>query len=76
MLAEGTANVISNQPDYLVVNNNTQVRLMPSGLAAFITGQIGADGQCVEGLTTRLKRSTSSRPGPANRRGFVSTKAW
>jgi hypothetical protein len=49
VLAEGTANVISNQPDYLVVNNNPQVRLMPSGLAAFITGQIGADGQCVEG---------------------------
>ena len=49
VLAEGTANIVNNEPDYLVVNNNTQVRSMPSGLAAIITGEIGADGQCVEG---------------------------
>ena len=49
VVAEGTANVISDDPDFLVVNNNPQVRTMPSGLAAIIVGELTADGQCVEG---------------------------
>jgi hypothetical protein len=49
VIAEGTANIINNEPDYLIVNNNPQVRVMPSGLAAIITGQIDGAGQCVEG---------------------------
>jgi hypothetical protein len=49
VLAEGTANIISADPEYLIVNNNTRVRTMPSGLAAIITGEVGPDGQCVEG---------------------------
>jgi hypothetical protein len=49
VIAEGTANIINNEPDYLIVNNNPQVRAMPSGLAAIITGEFATDGQCVEG---------------------------
>ncbi len=50
VLTEGTViEVITNEPDYLVVNNSRQVRVMPSGLAAIITGDVAADGQCVEG---------------------------
>ena len=50
VLAEGTViDIVNNEPDYLVVNNSTQVRTMPSGLAAIITGQVGPDGQCIEG---------------------------
>jgi hypothetical protein len=50
VLTEGTViELINDEPDYLVINNNRQVRPMPSGLAAIITGNIAADGQCVEG---------------------------
>jgi hypothetical protein len=50
VVTEGTViELINNEPDYLVINNNRQVRVMPSGLAAIITGEIAADGQCVEG---------------------------
>jgi hypothetical protein len=50
VLTEGTViDVVNNEPDYLVINNSTQVRTMPSGLAAIILGEVASDGQCVEG---------------------------
>jgi hypothetical protein len=50
VLTEGTiVDLVNNEPDYLVINNSTQVRTMPSGLAAIILGEVASDGQCVEG---------------------------
>jgi len=50
VLTEGTViDIVNNEPDYLVINNSTQVRTMPSGLAAIILGEVASDGQCVEG---------------------------
>ncbi len=49
VIAQGTANIVSNQPDYLIVNNNDRVRSMPSALAAIILGKLDANGTCVEG---------------------------
>jgi hypothetical protein len=49
ILAQGTANIVGNQPDYLIVNNNDRVRSMPSNLTAIILGQYDAAGTCVEG---------------------------
>ena len=77
VLAEGTANVISNEPDYLIVNNNAQVRTMPSGLAAIITGEVGADGQCTEGTHNSPRGGRRDRRSDAtSKRGFESTGAW
>ena len=77
VLAEGTViDIVNNEPDYLVVNNSTQVRAMPSGLAAIITGEVGADGQCVEG--THHSPEAVDAIAAANepsRRGFASTVA-
>jgi hypothetical protein len=51
VLTEGTViDIVNNEPDYLVINNSTQVRTMPSGLAAIILGEVSSDGQCVEGM--------------------------
>jgi hypothetical protein len=51
VLTEGTViDIVNNEPDYLVINNSTQVRTMPSGLAAIIFGEVASDGQCVEGM--------------------------
>ena len=50
VLTEGTViDIVNNEPDYLIVNNSTQVRVMPSGLAAIVLGEVTADGQCIEG---------------------------
>jgi hypothetical protein len=49
VLAQGNATIINNEPDYLVVNNNTQTRFVPDGLAAFVVGTTDPSGQCVEG---------------------------
>jgi hypothetical protein len=51
VLTEGTViDIVNNEPDYLVVNNSTQVRTMPSGLSAIILGEVASDRQCVEGM--------------------------
>ncbi len=48
VIAQGTANIIVNQPDWLVVNNNPQTRFVPDGLAAYIFGD-NSSGACREG---------------------------
>ena len=75
VLAEGTATIIDNEPDYLVVNNNPQVRLMPSGLAALITGEVGADGQCVEG-THHSPEAVDDDRRPNERAGVDPHRRW
>ena len=76
VLAQGTANVVLNDPNYLIVNNQDRIRSMPSALSAIIVGQYDAAGNCVEGDHWSPKRSTSSRPATASRRGSASTRAW
>ncbi len=49
VLRQGTANVVLNDPNYLIVNNLDRIRSMPSALAAIIVGQYDAAGNCVEG---------------------------
>ena len=49
VLTQGTANVVLNDPNYLIVNNQDRIRSMPSALSAIIVGQYDAAGNCVEG---------------------------
>ena len=62
VLAEGTViDIVNNEPDYLVVNNSTQVRTMPSGLAAIITGRGRTPmGSASKAPTTPPRRSMRS----------------
>jgi len=51
--AQGTQNIVSDEPDYLVVNNSTGRRAAPNDLAALIySGRAAADGRCVPATRT------------------------
>ena len=75
-IAEGTANIVINEPDYLIVNNNEPDRFVPSALAAFIVGTARPRRRASRATTSRPSRSTCSRPATASRRGSASTRAW
>jgi hypothetical protein len=48
VLAEGTATILSDDPDFLVVNNNTRVRTMPNAPDVVTSNSMmAADGRCV-----------------------------
>lgn len=49
VIAQGSANIVSNEPDYLIVNNNERVRSMPNALSTIVVGRVDATGTCVEG---------------------------
>ena len=63
VLAEGTATILSEDPDFLVVNNNTRVRTVPFAPDVVTSNSmIAADGRCV--------------PAPAPRPGDDGVVAW
>lgn len=49
MLAGGTATIVDDDPNFLVVNNSTRVRRMPSTATIEVLGELGNDGRCYEG---------------------------
>jgi hypothetical protein len=68
VLADGTSTILNTEPDYLIVNNSTQTRFVPDGLAAIIVGD-ASSGDCREG--THLSPEQVDVIGPNRQR-----QAW
>ena len=49
VISEGTATIVNNEPDYLVVNNNTRVRTAPAAPGIVLRDSAPVNGECVEG---------------------------
>ena len=50
VISEGTANIVNDEPDYLVVNNNTRVRSAPAAPGIVLRDSSPVDGECVENV--------------------------
>ena len=48
VISEGTATIINDEPDYLVVNNNTRVRSAPAAPGIVLRDSSPVNGECVE----------------------------
>ena len=48
VISEGTANIVNNEPDYVVVNNNTRLRSAPAAPGIVLRDSAVVDGECVE----------------------------
>lgn len=73
VLAEGTANVVSNEPDYLIVNNSDQRRQAPNNLRVVAGSWLNEEGRCVEGG----RAWAASNEGHLTPEGLMyDTQAW
>lgn len=65
--AEGTANILSHDPDYLIVNNNERVRTLPTAPSLVLRESVvSGDNSCVE-----ASPGSFVEPGPR-----PDTQAW
>ena len=47
---EGTATIVNDEPDYLIVNNSTRTRSMPAAPSIALFDSVVSDGECVGGV--------------------------
>ncbi len=47
---EGTATIVNDEPDYLIVNNSTRTRSMPAAPWIALFDSVVSDGECVGGV--------------------------
>ena len=50
VVSEGTATIVNDEPDYLVVNNSTRTRSMPAAPGSRCSTASSVDGECVGGV--------------------------
>ena len=50
VISEGTANIVNDEPDYVVVNNSTRTRPTPAAPEIVLLDGVVSDGECVGGV--------------------------
>ena len=50
VVSEGTATVVNDELDYLIVNNSTRTRSMPAAPGIALLDSVVSDGECVGGV--------------------------
>jgi hypothetical protein len=73
VIADGTANIVSREPDYLIVNNNEQRRRAPNNVQVVANSWLDDGGRCVEyGWTAAGPDQSHFAPAAS----MFDTQAW